>query len=67
MPYGDDEMESHLQLEQAAPKKVKSMDIYEELQNPELRLVLSNIPQFQDESQEGEVAVVSETVNLEKS
>ena len=56
-----------MQLEQAAPKKVKSMDIYEELQNPELRLVLSNIPQFQDESQEGEVAVVSETVNLEKS
>lgn len=26
------------------PRKVRSMEVYEELQNPALRLVLSNIP-----------------------
>ena len=44
--------------ESKEPKKVKSMEVYEELQNPDLRLVLSSIPQFQEETNQDDEQVV---------
>ena len=47
MKNGEDPIEeSQVNREDGEPKEVHSMDVYEELQDPEKRLILTNIKQF---------------------